>query len=105
MTEICNTKLRRRVIQISEYGAPILYHPGKLNVCADMLFMISFVQPAVQFIPPVPDVFETDSIGPKDLQEDQTNEYKQNFIETSKETDETVYGWKWLVIYICNTNT
>ena len=37
LSEIKNTKIQRWAIQISEYGAPIKYHPGKLNVRADML--------------------------------------------------------------------
>ena len=36
-SEIKNTKLQRWAVQISEYGAPILYHPGKLNIRADFL--------------------------------------------------------------------
>lgn len=36
-SEIRNTKLQRWAIQIGEYGAPIDYQPGRLNIAADML--------------------------------------------------------------------
>ena len=46
-SEIKNTKLQRLASQISEYGAPIMYHPGKRNIRADMLSRIAAVQPAM----------------------------------------------------------
>ena len=43
-----NSKLQRWAIQISEYGAPIMYHPGKLNIRADMLSRIACVTSSPQ---------------------------------------------------------
>lgn len=92
-SEIKNTKLQRWAIQISEYGAPILYHPGKLNIRADMLSRIDAVKPVIQLVPPifVPDVWKTDNIDPKELSERQHEQFTDAFIEASQDTDETRY--------------
>jgi len=42
--EIRNTKVQRWAIQISEFGAPIKYRPGKHNIRADMLSRISTIK-------------------------------------------------------------
>jgi hypothetical protein len=60
-----NSKLQRWSIQISEYGAPIMYHPGKLNVRADMLSRIAVVTPRTSHLETprdIPMVWDTDCI-------------------------------------------
>ena len=64
-----NSKLQRWAIQIAEYGAPILYHPGKLNVRADMLSRISVAVQTDNTEPPsqIPDIWQADEIDVQDL--------------------------------------
>lgn len=92
-SEIKNTKLQRWAIQISEYGAPILYHPGKLNIRADMLSRIAAVESVVTDIPPidVPDVWHTDHIDPNELSQLQREQFADAYVEASQDTDETRY--------------
>ena len=47
-SEIRNTKIQRWAVQISEFGAPIMYRPGKHNVRADMLSRIASINAAAQ---------------------------------------------------------
>ena len=92
-SEIKNSKLQRWALNISQYNAPIMYHPGKLNVRADMLSRIAAVQPKIQLVPPydVPDVWNTDRIDPKQLADLQQRQFPDAFIEASQETDESCY--------------
>lgn len=92
-SEIKNTKLQRWAIQISEYGAPILYHPGRLNIRADTLSRISAIQPLVQAVPPVdaPDVWKTDNIDPAQLLQLQQEQFASEYTEASQDLDETRY--------------
>jgi len=92
-SEIKNSKLERWSINISLYGAPIIYHPGKLNIRADMLSRIAAVQPRIQTIPPddIPDVWITDGIDANELAKRQREQFPDAFIEASQDTDETCY--------------
>ena len=91
--EIRNTKLQRWAIQISEYGAPILYHPGKLNIRADMLSRIASVTPIEEYIYPddAPTTWATDHIDPTDLSEDQREEFPDQWIEAQQDLDDSSY--------------
>jgi len=92
-SEIKNSKLQRWAIQISEYGAPILYHPGRLNIRADMLSRIASVQPIGQTILPVdvPDVWNTDHIQVDELIRLQQKQFEDAYIEAEQDTDEARY--------------
>jgi len=94
--EIRNTKLQRWAIQISEYGAPILYHPGKLNVRADMLSRIAALSPPViaSLAPAavdLPSVWDTDHIPIIGLQHGQRGEFEDAFVEASLDADDCPY--------------
>ena len=99
--EIKNTKLQRWAIQIAEYGGPIEYFPGKLNMCADMLSHIASVQPVVQYLPPdkVSDVWNTDHIDPAAVSHAQQKEFPRKFLEATQETDETHYWLEQGILY------
>ena len=73
------------------YGAPILYHPGKLKIRADMLSRIAAIQTVVQFPPSVqpPDAWKTDKIDPQELALHQAKEFEDEIIEAKQETDES----------------
>ena len=100
-SEIKNTKLQRWAIQISEYGAEIQYHPGKLNVVADMLSRVAAVQPLVQLVPPemVPDIWEADYIDPGELSRLQHEEFADFITEAKQETDETQFWYNEGLLY------
>ncbi len=103
-SEIKNTKLQRWAIQISEYGAPILYHPGKLNIRADMLSRISTIQPPViaSLAPAaqdLPTVWDTDHIPLVDLQQQQQEQFADAFIEASQDIDDSPYVVENHVLY------
>ena len=99
--EIKNTKLQRWAIQISEYGAPILYHPGKLNVRADMLSRVSacFLSQLAPMTPPLsspividpPTVWQTDRIDVSELQRLQAVEFPDQLVEAQQAADECRY--------------
>jgi len=102
-SEIKNTKLQRWAIQISEYGAPILYHPGKLNVRADMLSRIASLTPAfVASLAPVanglPTVWETDGIDPLELQRLQRQQFPDECTAASQD-EETSYVYENQILY------
>ena len=94
-SEIKSSKLARWSIQIQEYQAPILYHPGKLNIRADMLSRIAAIEPVSQdhVVPPtdVPEVWVTDRIDLRSLAAYQREQFPDAFIEASQDTDETCY--------------
>jgi len=91
--EIRNTKLQRWAIQISEYGAPILYHPGKLNIRADMLSRIAAITPVEEYIYPddAPSAWATDHIDPSDLSQNQSEEFPDLWTEARQDTDDSSY--------------
>lgn len=91
--EIKNSKLQRWAIQIAEYGAPILYHPGKLNVRADMLSRIAAISPAppeVQ-LATIPSAWEADQIDPQELLQFQREQFPNEIIEARQDWDESCY--------------
>jgi transposase InsO family protein len=96
-SEIKSSKLASRSIQIQEYGAPIMYHPGKFNVRADALSRIASVKPTPK--PPyhfydstdTPDVWETDGIDPSTLAELQQAQFPDEYTEASQDIDESSY--------------
>ena len=91
--EIKNTKLQRWAIQISEYGAPILYHPGKLNICADMLSRISAVTSIEEYLYPddAPSAWATDNIDPVELSAQQELEFPDQWTEATQDQDDSPY--------------
>lgn len=94
-SEIKNSKLQRWAIQISEYGAPIKYHQGKLNVRADMLSRIAAVQeiPETIFETPVdiPTAWETDDIDVQNLVKFQSEQFHDQLIEAQNDEDESPF--------------
>ena len=93
-SEIRNTKVQRWAINIAEYGAPILYHPGRLNIRADMLSRIAAVAPPTPLIPTprdVPAAWEADGIDPISLMKHQQDQFADQITEASQDTDETPY--------------
>lgn len=92
-SEIKNTKLQRWALNISLYNAPIMYHPGKKNIRADMLSRIAAVQPPIQIMPPVevPDVWMTDKINLNDLAKYQQEQFNDAYLEASQDMDESCY--------------
>ncbi len=99
--EIHNTKLQRWAIQISEYGAPILYHQGKLNVRADMLSRIASVRPAepvLQLSDP-PAAWQADELDPKTLRGAQLLYFPDEILEASQDLDESPYFLKGGLLY------
>jgi len=97
-SEIKSSKLARWSIQIQEYQAPILYHPGKLNIRADMLSRIAAIEPLPKnheknFTPPidVPNVWVTDRIDLKTLAVHQREQFPDAFVEASQEINESCY--------------
>jgi hypothetical protein len=102
--EIHNTKLQRWAIQISEYGCPIKYHPGKLNIRADMLSRISSVQPAPvlpsEFIlSEVPDLWHIDDIDVSELIRAQKDEFPDELIEAQQDVDASPYVIESNILY------
>ena len=93
-SEIKNTKLQRWAIQISEYGAPIEYHPGKLNVAADMLSRIASATdipcPQIQKVEP-PGVWDADGIDWSSLIKYQRDQFPNEFLEAEDASDESRY--------------
>ena len=93
--EIRNSKLQRWAIQISEYGAPIMYHPGKLNIRADMLSRIAAVttaDPKVQLeFTEMPTPWQVDKIDPGELYSAQKDEYQDELIEARQDVDGSTY--------------
>ncbi|ELT93116.1 hypothetical protein CAPTEDRAFT_206327 [Capitella teleta] len=81
--------------QINEFQAPILYHPGKLNVRADMLSRIAAIEPSTPtpvIVPAdIPDVWVTDRIDLQDLARHQKEQFHDAYVEASQETDESPY--------------
>lgn len=100
-SEIKNTKLQRWAIQISEYGAPILYHPGRLNIRADMLSRIAAIEPLVQLMPEVdpPDVWKTDLIDPAELVTFQREQFPDAYTEASQDLDGSRYVIEQQLLY------
>ena len=95
-SEIRSTKLNRWSIQIQEYQAPIFYHPGRLNVRADLLSRIAAVEPLVEseiVTAPVdvPDVWMTDRIDPEELATYQREQFPDAYVEASQDSDESSY--------------
>jgi phospholipid-translocating ATPase len=70
-SEIRSSKISRWSQQIQEFQAPILYHPGKLNIHVDMLSRIAAIEPSTPtpvVVPAdIPDVWVTDRIDLHDL--------------------------------------
>jgi transposase InsO family protein len=90
--EIRNSKLQRWAIQISEYSAPIRYHPGKLNIRADMLSRIAAINldpaPAPAFdLQEIPEIWRADQIDPDELIRAQKDEFEDQWIEATQEQD------------------
>ena len=89
--EIRNTKLQRWAIQISEHGAPIKYHPGKLNIRADMLSRIAAVRPAPDELTfdlsATPEIWRLDNIEPRQLSSTQQTEFADAWVEAEQEFD------------------
>ncbi|ELT89400.1 hypothetical protein CAPTEDRAFT_194287 [Capitella teleta] len=73
---------------INEFQAPILYHPGKLNVCADMLSRIAAIEPSIPtpvIVPAdIPDVWVTDRIDLQDLARHQKEQFHDAYVEASQ---------------------
>jgi len=102
-SEIRNTKLQRWAIQIAEYGAPILYHPGVLNVRPDMLSRIASVQevPETVFETPTqtPTAWETDHIDLETLRKYQTEQFAEQIAEAEADIDNTPFVMESGVVY------
>jgi transposase InsO family protein len=94
-SEIRSSKISRWSQQINEFQAPILYHPGKLNVRADMLSRIAAIEPSTPspvIVPAdIPDVWVTDRIDLQDLARHQKEQFHDAYVEASQETDESPY--------------
>lgn len=89
--EIKNAKIQRWALNISAYSAPILYHPGKLNIRADMLSRICTVQ-AIPEQPKfelnsTPEIWRLDKIDPNELSRLQQEEFLDQWIEAGQEMD------------------
>ena len=103
-SEIKSSKISRWSIQIQEYQAPIKYHPGKLNIRADMLSRIGAIEPqpeiALEMSPrDVPDVWVTDRIDPQNLVQFQREEFPNAFIEASQAVDDCPYVIEGGILY------
>jgi transposase InsO family protein len=94
-SEIRSSKISRWSQQIQEFQAPILYHPGKLNIRADMLSRIAAIEPSTPtpvVVPAdIPDVWVTDRIDLHDLARRQKEQFCDAYVEASQETDESPY--------------
>lgn len=99
--EIKNSKLQRWAIQISEYGAPIMYHPGKFNIKADFLSRIAAIAPLTQPMSVIepPDVWKTDHIDVAELAEIQQEQFEDAFIEASQDLDGSLYHIEKGILY------
>ena len=102
--EIRNTKLQRWAIQISEYGCPIKYHAGKLNIRADMLSRIASVQPdpvpqAQLLLAEVPDVWRVDGIHRDELIRAQKAEFPDEIVEAGQDDDTTPFILEGDILY------
>ena len=92
--EIRNTKLQRWAIQISQYGCPIFYHPGKLNIRADMLSRIAAITPLDEYIYPddAPTAWATDHINSVDLPLLQQKEFADEWVEAQQDIDDSPFA-------------
>ena len=89
--EIRNTKIQRWAIQISEFGAPILYRKGKHNIRADMLSRIASVQikqePIERVEPPVeedPLPWHRDGLDPETMGQLQKTAYPDTWSQAGE---------------------
>lgn len=90
--EIKNTKVQRWAIQIAEYGAPILYHPGKKNIRADMLSRICTLTPTTEYIlPEVSIPWGVDGLDLPTVMKDQKREFPSERLEAQQELDSSGY--------------
>jgi transposase InsO family protein len=99
-SEIKSSKLARWSIQIQEYGAPIRYHPGKLNKRADFLSRIEAIRPEpVNSQKPLqiftssdlPDVWLTDQIDPSELAALQQQQFPEEYAEAARDEDDSCF--------------
>jgi len=98
-----NSKLQRWSIQISEYGAPILYHQGKLNVRADMLSRIASVSPQTTHLEvpkEIPMIWQTDCIDNlEELVKHQVDQFLGEREEAEVLLDESPYFLQDSILY------